>query len=126
MGLIDTGDEEVGEIIAVMKRKTYYERVLPQTIVPTADGRQVVQGVDRPNIAGLRVVFSNYAPADTIILGDFKKYLLSERKGVTLSTSTHVKFVEDQTVFKGVARYDGKPVRPEAFAIVELVESTEA
>ena len=119
LALVDTGDDYVGEIIAVMKRNTYYKTIMPQTVVETSDGKQVVQGVTNPNIAGLRVVFSNYAPVDKIILGDFKQYLLGERKGVTLASSTDVKFVEDQTVFKATARYDGKPVKKSAFALVD-------
>ena len=121
LGLVDTGEDQVGEIIAVMQRKTYYEKILPQTIATTDTGKQVVQGVNDPNIAGLRVVFSNYAPANKIIIGDFKQYVLGERKGITLASSTDVRFIEDQTVFKGTARYDGKPVKKEAFAEVELV-----
>lgn len=118
VGAIDTGEDEVGEIIAVMKRATYYNRILPQTVVNTSDGRQVVQGVENPNIAGLRVVFSQYAPADAVVFGDFKQYMLGERRGVQLASSTEVRFIEDQTVFKGTARYDGKPVNPAAFALV--------
>lgn len=120
LGLVDTGEGQVGEIIAVMKRSTYYNRIIGQTFASTADGRQVVHGVNSPNIAGLRVVFSNYAAADEIILGDFKQYLLGERKGVTLASSTDVRFIEDQTVFKGTARYDGKPVKPAAFVLVDV------
>lgn len=120
VSLVDTGDDAVGEVIAVMKRKTYYNHILPQTVVNTADGRQVVQGVNNPNIAGLRVVFSQYAPDNVIILGDFRKYILGQRAGVSITSSTDVRFIEDQTVFKGTARYDGKPVKPEAFAQVTI------
>lgn len=120
LALIDTGDGAVGEIIAVMTRATYYGKILPQTVATTSDGRQVVQGVNNPNIAGLRVVFSNYAPTNKIVLGDYKKYLLGERKGIQLASSTDVRFIEDQTVFKGTARYDGKPVKKSAFALIDL------
>lgn len=43
------------------------------------------------------------------------RYLLGERKGIDLKVSEEYKFVEDQTVFKGTARYDGKPVHADAF-----------
>lgn len=43
------------------------------------------------------------------------RYLLGERKGIDLKVSEEYKFVEDQTVFKGTARYDGKPVFQDAF-----------
>lgn len=126
LALIDTGDGQVGEIIAVMNRATYYGTILPQTVATTSDGRQVVQGVNNPNIAGLRVVFSNYAPSNKIVLGDFKQYLLGERKGITLANSTDVRFIEDQTVFKGTARYDGKPIKDTAFALVDVTPNPEA
>lgn len=124
LGAIDTGDDEVGEVIAVMKRATYYKYFMPQSITPTADGRFVAQGVNNPNIAGLRVVFSQYAPADAAVLGDFKQYLLGERAGTSLTSSTDVRFIQDQTVFKGTARYDGKPVNADAFLLVNFAEAT--
>lgn len=114
IGDIDDGENSVGEIIAVMKRSTYYKRVVPNTVTITADGKQMVQSVASPNIAGVRVVFNSYMDADKMLIGDFKKYLLAERAGVSMDVSTDVKFVEDQTVFKGTARYDGKPTNLDA------------
>ena len=59
------------------------------------------------------------------LLGDYEiaggfgsLYLLSEREGQKIESSEHVKFLENQTVFKGYARYDGKPVIGEAFVFV--------
>ena len=115
LGKIDS-DGTSGEVIAVMNRKTYYGEILPQLISTTADGRTVTGSVTSPNIAGVRVVLSAYAPDAKIILGDFKEYLLGERLGVRLSSSEHVRFIEGQVVFKSVARYDGKPVKASAFA----------
>ena len=125
MGLIDTGEDgaDIGEVIAVMKRSTYYTRISPQTFLPTADGRLVVQTAQSPRLPdGTRIVFSQYAPADTIIMGDFKKYLLGERAGVKLAVSTDVRFIQDQTVFKGTARYDGKPIYNDAFVVITLTD----
>lgn len=124
MALIDDGEDgvPVGEVIAVMKRSTYYSRIVPQTFLPTSDGRLVIQTAQTPRLPdGTRVVFSQYAPADTIIMGDFKKYLLGERRGVQLAVSTDVRFIQDQTVFKGTARYDGKPIYPEYFVVITIV-----
>lgn len=127
MSLIDDGEDgaPVGEVIAVMKRSTYYSKIAPQTFLPTADGRLVIQTAQAPRLPdGTRIVFSQYAPANTIILGDFKKYLLGERKGVQLAVSTDVRFIQDQTVFKGTARYDGKPIYPEYFVAITIEEAT--
>ncbi|GIO63573.1 phage major capsid protein [Paenibacillus cineris] len=128
MALIDDGEDgvPVGEVIAVMKRSTYYARIAPQTFLPTADGRLVIQTAQSPRLPdGTRVVFSQYAPDNTIVLGDFKKYLLGERRGVQLSVSTDVRFIQDQTVFKGTARYDGKPIYPDYFVVITLEAATE-
>lgn len=123
MGLIDDGDDgpAIGEVIAVMRRSLYYSRIASQTFLPTADGRLVIQTAASPRLPdGTRVVFSQYAPESGIVLGDFKKYLLAERAGITISASEHVRFIEDQTVFKGTARYDGKPTHPNYFVLITL------
>lgn len=127
MSLIDDGEDgvPVGEVIAVMKRSTYYSKIAPQTFLPTSDGRLVIQTAQSPRLPdGTRVVFSQYAPDNTIVMGDFKKYLLGERRGVQLSVSTDVRFIEDQTVFKGTARYDGKPIYPDYFVVI-TIQATE-
>ncbi|AOK91952.1 capsid protein [Paenibacillus polymyxa] len=123
MALIDDGEDgaPIEEVIAVMRRSTYYKHIVPQTLVKTADGRVVVQTVTNPMLPdGTRIVWSQYAPADTIILGDFKKYLLAERAGVKIESSKEVRFIQDQTVFKGTGRYDGKPVYTEYFAVIKI------
>lgn len=123
MALIDDGEDgaPLGEVIAVMKRSTYYSKIAPQTFLPTADGRLVVQTAQSPRLPdGTRIVFSQYAPENTIVMGDFKKYLLGERAGVKLAVSTDVRFIQDQTVFKGTARYDGKPIYNEFFVVITI------
>ena len=59
--------------------------------------------------------------ADNIIIGGyFGLYLLGERAGKQFATSEHVRFLQDQTVMKGTARYDGTPVIPEGFVAIGL------
>lgn len=119
---VDAGEEDEEEVIAVMTRKTYYKHIMPQTVVNTADGRQVVGSVTNPNMAGLRIKLVPYMPADAVLFGAFKKYMLGERKGVVVTSSTDVRFIEDQTVFKGTARYDGKPANVDSFQLVNIGE----
>lgn len=57
----------------------------------------------------------DFIPDDHIIGGYGELYLLAERAGTQLASSEHYKFVEDQTVFRGTARYDGVPVIAEGF-----------
>lgn len=72
---------------------------------------------DMPIIGG-KIVELDFVPDNEIIGGYMDLYLLAEREGTTLEQSREVKFIEDQTAFKASARYDGKPVRGEAFVVV--------
>lgn len=125
IGLIDTGEDSIGEIIAVMKRSTYYNRLLGYTILPTSTGETVAKlpNLKNPDLLGLRVVFNNNMAADTILYGDFSKYTLVERESIIIDKSEHVKFVEDQMAFRGKGRFDGKPTDVNAFALVTLTYS---
>lgn len=69
-------------------------------------------------IIGGKIVELDFVPDNEIIGGYMDLYLLAEREGTTLEQSREVKFIEDQTAFKASARYDGKPVRGEAFVVV--------
>ena len=69
-------------------------------------------------IIGGQIVELDFVPDNEIIGGYMDLYLLAEREGTTLEQSREVKFIEDQTAFKATARYDGKPVRGEAFVVV--------
>lgn len=62
---------------------------------------------------------------DNVVIGGFgDMYLLAERSGTAIAQSEHVRFVEDQTVFRGRARYDGVPVIPEAFVAFDIAGGT--
>lgn len=120
--LIDTGDDSVGEIVAVMKRTTYYDKFLDYTINVDASGNVVgkLPNLNNLNLCGLKVVFNQYMDNDTVLFGDFTQYTLVEREDITIDNSVHVKFAEDQTAFRGKGRFDGKPVKADAFVLVTL------
>jgi len=128
IGLIDTGEDSVGEIVAVMKRSTYYNRLVEYSIQVDSDGNVVgkLPNLRQPDLVGLRVVFNNYLDEDTVLFGDFSKYTLVERENITIDSSEHVKFVEDQMAFRGKGRFDGKPTKPEAFVLVTIQDAPEA
>jgi len=71
-------------------------------------------------IIGGDVVELDFIPDNVIIGGYGSLYMLAEREGVTLAMSEHVQFIEDNTVFKGIARYDGRPVFGEAFVAINI------
>ena len=66
----------------------------------------------------------SFIPDDVIIGGYGDLYVLAERAGTSIAQSEHVRFVEDQTVFKGTARYDGTPVIPEGFVAIGINGNT--
>ena len=66
-----------------------------------------------------------YRDARSGLLGS-DAYLLAERAGTTLGQSEHVRFLEDQTVFKGTARYDGHPSIAEAFGVMSITTDAPA
>lgn len=71
-------------------------------------------------IVGGDVEKLDFIPDNVIVGGYGSLYLLAERAGATLAQSEHVQFIEDNTVFKGTARYDGRPVFGEAFVAINI------
>lgn len=71
-------------------------------------------------IIGGDVEILDFIPDNVIVGGYGSLYLLAERAGATLAQSEHVQFIEDNTVFKGIARYDGRPVFGEAFVAINI------
>lgn len=116
-------DYSRGELVWVMNRKTY-TALVANTISVDAEGR-VVSGVsDRMPVIGGIIEVLNFIPDNTIIGGFFDLYLLGERAGAKFAQSEHVFFIQDQTAFKGTARYDGQPVIAEAFVAIGLEGTT--
>ncbi|WMJ78476.1 MULTISPECIES: phage major capsid protein [unclassified Sedimentibacter] len=72
-----------------------------------------------PVVSG-EIEFLEFIPDNVIIGGYMSLYLLAERKGATLAQSEHAQFIEDNTIFKGTARYDGRPVIGEAFVAINI------
>ena len=114
-GTIDN-DYDTGTIVWVMNKKTHTKLIAESMGVNSAAAIVAGTGNTMPVIGG-DIVELKYIPDDTIIFGYFKNYVLAERAGTKLGQSEHVRFIEDQTVFRGTARYDGKPAIREAFAV---------
>lgn len=81
----------------------------------------IVAGINNAMpVVGGDIVELSFIPDGNIVFGYMDAYLLAERAGTALGQSEHCRFVEDQTVFKGTARYDGTPVIAEAFAVLTI------
>lgn len=64
-------------------------------------------------LLGYPVVFSEHmadpGEAGDVVLGDFSGYIKVMRQDVTIDTSIHYKFINDQTTWRVVTRAGGKP-----------------
>ena len=114
-----------GEKVWVMNETTYTTVVANAMSIDA--GGAIVSGVNgtMPVIGGIIEVL-NFVPDNVIIGGYFELYLLGERRGTRTATSEHVRFLQDQTVMKGTARYDGVPVIAEAFVVIGTAGNTPA
>ena len=112
-----------GEKVWVMNETTY-TALIAKTVSINAQG-QIVSGVNgsMPVVGGIIEVL-NFVPDNVIIGGYFDLYLLGERAGNQFASSEHYKFLADQTVFKGTARYDGQPVIAEGFVAMGINNTT--
>lgn len=81
-------------------------------IVSGMNGTMPVKGGD--------IVELDFVPDNTIIYGHFDNYLFVNRAGQKIEQSKECRFLDDQTVFKGTERCDGKPVIAESFGIMTI------
>ena len=100
--------------------ETTYTKIVTEAMAVDASGA-IVSGVNgsMPVVGGAIEVL-DFLPDNVIVGGYFDLYLLAERAAVQIGQSEHYRFIEDQTVFKGTARYDGVPVIPEAFVAIGI------
>lgn len=108
-----------GTKVWVMNELTYTNLVAASVSVDASGA--IVAGVNgQMPVIGGNIEVLDFIPDNVIIGGYFDLYLLAERAGAKFMTSEHVKFLQDQTVFKGTARYDGEPAIAEAFVAIGL------
>lgn len=112
-----------GQKVFVMNEATYTS-LIGNAVVATADGRIVsAVGGTMPVIGGI-IEILDFIPDNVVIGGYFDLYTLVERAGNKFATSEHVRFLQDQTVFRGTARYDGAPSIAEGFVAFGLNNTT--
>lgn len=116
LGVADT-KYSAGKPVWVCNHKTHIDLQAKALAFNSAAALTAGVTSELPVIGG-QIVELDFVPDNQIMGGYMDLYLLAEREGTTLEQSTEVKFIEDQTAFKATARYDGKPVRGEAFVIV--------
>lgn len=117
------GSYSRGEKVWLMNDTTH-TKLVAAAINADAAGA-FVSGVNgtMPGAGGVIEVLS-FIPDNVIIAGYFDLYLLAERAGTRITQSEHVKFIQDQIVLKGTARYDGKPSIAEGFVAIGIAGTT--
>lgn len=105
-----------GQLVHVMNETTYaYMAAQAMSI----NGVGIVTtgiGATMPVVGGV-IEILDFVPDYNIVSGYFDLYLLAERAGEKFASSEHYRFVQDQTIFKGTARYDGQPAIAEGFVV---------
>ena len=111
-----------GKVFAM--NETTYTKVVANAMSIDANG-SIVAGVNgqMPVIGGTIEVL-DFIPDNVIVGGYYDLYTLVERAGAKFLSSEHVRFLQDQTVYKGTARYDGKPVIAEGFVAIGIDGTT--
>lgn len=113
------GDYSRGSKTWVMNETTYTKLVANSLQIDAAGALVAGMSGRMPGVGG-DIVVLNFIPDDNIVAGYFDLYTLQERAGWTYRISDEVRFVEDETLIKIRARYDGKPVIPTAFTVMGL------
>ncbi len=103
----------------VMNSKTYAQ-VQAKMIAMTAEGNIIsrLNGV-MPIVMG-DIDVLEFIPDGDIIGGYGELYLWVDRGSMAIDVSEHVQFIQDNTVFRGKARADGKPVIPKSFVAMNI------
>lgn len=97
-----------------------YAMLLSKALVIDASGA-IVAGVNGTMpVVGGDIDVLEFIPDGDIIGGYGDLYLLGERRGLQIDQSEHVQFLQDNTVFRAKARYDGLPVIPKAFVAINI------
>ncbi|MFZ5645809.1 MAG: phage major capsid protein [Bacillota bacterium] len=112
----------MGGTFWAMNRKTRMS-LMSKMITFNAAGALVAGMNGTVPVEGGTIVELPFIPDNDIVGGYGSLYVLAERSGAQLAQSEHVRFIEDQTVFRGTARYDGMPVFGEAFVVVNIANA---
>ena len=108
-----------GNMFWAMNSVTYNQMMSNATVID-ATGAIVARVNGVMPVVGGDIVVLEFIPDGDIIGGFGDLYLLGERRGIVIDQSEHVQFIQDNTVFRATARYDGLPVIPKAFVVINI------
>ena len=113
-----------GRVGWIMNHKTYL-RIMGKAAGFNSQAALLSQVSHEMPIIGGRIYETELMADNEIVGGYGSLYLLAERAGGEIRSSEHVRFLQDQIVFLGTARYDGQPLIGEAFVTVSF-DNTDA
>ena len=114
-----------GSITWFMNEATYMTLVAKALSFNASGALVTAMGRTMPVFGGAVEILDDMADND-IIFGYFDLYTLAERAGIKIASSDEVRFLQDQTVVKATARYDGQPAIAEAFVAVNIANTDPA
>lgn len=119
LGVIKANYAATQDKFWVMSERTHTE-IMAKAVNFNAAGA-IVNGMDStmPVIGG-QIIELPFIPDGDIIGGYGSLYFLAQRAGIDIKTSEHAMFIEDMTVYRGVARYDGRPTFGEGFVALNI------
>lgn len=108
-----------GSVVWLMNEITH-NKLIAESIGANMNAAIVAGMQNTMPVVGGTIEELDFIPDNMIVFGHMDCYTLVERAGSKLDSSEHARFIEEQTVFKGSARYDGKPVIDEAFGVMSI------
>lgn len=110
-------DYSNGTVIWTMNRKTHMD--LMSRALAYNSAAAMVAGVNNTMpVVGGEIVEWEVMPDNEIAGGFMSLYRSVEREGTSIESNTNVRWLENQTCFKGMQRRDGKPAIGEAFVLI--------
>lgn len=114
-----------GNLFWAMNRKTHLTIMAKALAFNAAAALTAGVKNEMPVIGGEIIEIETTEMQDYEIIGGYgDAYALAQRQGATFGVSDQVLFLQDQTAFKGVARYDGKPVFGDSFVIINFANTS--
>ena len=108
-----------GEKTWIMNDATY-ALVMKEAVAVDGSGAYVAMVNGVMPVVGGDIIVLPFVPDNNIVFGYFDLYAVLEKRGMTIDTSEHVKFLDDQTVLRAKARLDGKPAIAKAFVAIGI------
>lgn len=121
LGVVKKRGGANGNLFWAMNKKTHMAIMAKALAFNSAAALTAGVNGELPIIGGKIVEIETNDMQDYEIIGGYgDAYLLAQRQGATFGSSDQQFFTDDETVFKGSARYDGKPVFAESFVIINF------